>query len=432
MNWAQLDILGEWLLPDRASNLADEVGRTWMLVVAVTGLFFCIVVGAMTVFVIRYRRRGPNDVTSKVTHNTPLEIVWSVVPLALVIGFFYIGFKGFLNYDTPRSDSLVIEVEAKQWEFTFTYPNGAQDGNLYLLKDQPVRLNLHSVDVLHALYLPNFGTQRNAIPGRQTHLWFIPTVATPKRVKTDLATGTSALVAGDEGWPIFCTQYCGDGHSRMFARVFVLEKADYEAKMKELANPFVMKVDGSAVFVPYVTLGKKLYEQIGCASCHSVRPEDKESATGTGPPWAGMWKRDHEFAYSNVPGYTLKAADSDEKWEAYLNESILDPDAKLVRFHGREYHGMSNFTTQLAGSTTNDEKRRAIIDYVKSLGNTGWKAEFTPERNPDLFDAEHPKLVNAQGQGLHPESVAGVEALKKQGLMPGTASQPVPASRPGN
>jgi cytochrome c oxidase subunit II len=431
MTLMDLTILADWFLPREGSNLAHDVNRTWMLVVSVTGFFFCIVVGVMTVFVIRFRRRTPNDPTSKVTHNTTLEILWTAVPLALVLTFFYVGFRGFLNYDTPRSDSLVVSVEARQWQFSFTYPNGAQDGNLYVLKDQPVRLNMHSVDVLHALFIPNFGTQRNIIPGRETSLWFIPTqyTRTQQKVKTDLATGKTELVWEDEGWPIYCTQYCGDGHSRMFARVFVLDQEQYEAKMKELANPFVMKTkEGKKVYVPYVKLGESLYNSLGCGSCHSVKAADKDSNTGTGPPWAGLWKRDHEFSYGNVPGYTLKATDPDEKWEAYLRESILDPDAKLVRFKGRDYHGMSTFAGSLGGSSTNDEKLRSMVDYIKSLGNTGWKPEVTPEANPDLFDAEHPTLVNAQGLGLHPESLAGVEARKKTA----TQSQPASASRPGN
>jgi cytochrome c oxidase subunit II len=430
MNWAQLIILGEWMLPEQGSNLARGVDQTWKLVVTLTGLFFCIVVGVMTVFVIKFRRRGPNDVTSKVEHNTPLEILWTAIPFVIVMVFFYVGFKGFLNYNTPPSNCVVIDVEAKQWDFTFTYPNGAQDGILYLLKDQPVRLNLHSVDVLHGFYLPNFGTQRNMIPGRQTYVWLIPTVLTPQVVKTNPVTHETELES-EEGWPIFCTQYCGDGHSRMFTQVFVLTKEAYEKKMKELANPFMMTLaNGKKEFVPYVQLGKKLYTEVGCASCHSVRPEDRDSTTGTGPPWAGLWKRDHEFAYANVPGYTLKATDADEKWDAYLNESILQPDAKLVRFMGRDYHGMSNYTSQLSGSVMNEEKRRAIIDYIKSLGNTGWKPSVNPKDDPELFDADHPKLVNAQGVGVPPESVAGMEMLKTRGLPPTTGSQPAAGSQP--
>jgi len=403
----QLPILADYMLPRGASNLAHDFDRAWLLVLCITGFFFCIVVSVMTFFVIRYRRRTPHDITSKITHNTPLEILWTGIPLALVLAFFYIGFKGFLNYDTPQSDCVVIDLEARQWQFTFTYPNGAQDGNLYLVKDQPVRLNMHSLDVLHAIYLPNFRTQRNIIPGRQTFVWFIPNELTPRIVKTDPATGKSALVS-DEGWPLLCTQYCGDGHSRMFARVYVLTPEDYDAKMKELGNPFKIKQDGKTVFVPYVALGQKLYSQIGCSSCHSTN-----GTVGTGPTWQGLWKRDHEFSYSNVPGYTLKASDPDDKWEAYLTESILDPDAKLVRLNGVNYHGMSSFASQLSGNPTNDEKRRALIDYIKSLGTTGWKPDITPAQNPDLFDADNPKLLDAQGVGLHPESLAGIEARKK-------------------
>jgi cytochrome c oxidase subunit II len=429
MSLLHLPILADYLLPKGASNLAEDFDRTWLLVLTVTGIFFCIVVGAMTYFVIRYRRRGPNDVTSKVTHNTPLEIVWTGIPLALVLLFFYLGFRGFLNYDTPRSDCVVIDVTAQKWFFTFTYPNGAQDGNLYLLYGQPVRLNLHSLDVLHGIQIPNFRVQRNLVPGRQTYMWFIPTELTPKVIKTDLKTGESNLIAS-EGWPIRCTQYCGDGHSRMFAQAFVLDKADYEAKMRELANPFKKKEGDKNVFVPFETLGKSLVNQLGCGSCHSI-----DGTAAAGPTWKGLWKRDHEFSYVNEPGYTLKAGDSDEKWEAYLRESMVNPDAKLVRLNGVNYHGMTSYAAQLSGSVANDEKQRAIVAYIKSLGNTGWKPDVTPQRNPDLFDADHPKLLDAQGVGVHPESVAGVEARKKLGTMPGAAgtqSMPATGSRPGN
>ena len=379
-----LPILADFLLPHGASNLAPGVDRTWLLVLSVTGFFFCLVVAVMTVFVIRYRRRTPNDVTSNITHNTPLEILWTGIPLALVLVFFYLGFKGFLNYNTPQSDCLVIDVAAKQWSFTFTYPNGAQDGNLYLLLNEPVRLNLHSDDVLHAIYLPNFRTQRNLVPGRQTFVWFIPTELTPRIVRTDPATGKSELVA-DEGWPVLCTQYCGDGHSRMFSRVYVLTPENYDEKMKELANPFKEKKDGKTAFIPYVTLGEKLYKQIGCASCHSVN-----GSLGTGPTWKGLWKRDHEFS-SVTPNsvgadaagnYFLKATDPDDKWEAYLTESILDPDAKLVRLGGVNYRGMSSFASQLSGSTTNDEKRPPLSPISRAWARPAGSPTSLPSKTP--------------------------------------------------
>jgi cytochrome c oxidase subunit 2 len=377
-----------FLLPRQASNLAVDVDWAWNIILWVTGFFFCVVVFAMTFFVIKYRRRTPNDATSEITHNTPLEVVWTVIPLILVMGFFFVGFKGFINYDTPASQSTVIDVEARKWAFTFTYPNGAVSDALYVEVNKPVRLNLHSVDVLHALYLPAFRVQRNLIPYRQTSLWFIPTEESPRPTKSD---------AG--GFPIFCTQYCGDNHSKMFTRVHVLAKADFDAKMKELANPFKKKDEnGNDVYVPYTELGGKLWSQMGCNSCHTV-----DGKNGIGPTWKDLWKRDHTFASSDIPGYTLTAADPDQKWEEYLTESILNPGAKVVASYQNQ---MPSFAAQLSGSPSNDEKRRAIIEYIKSIGNQPYKPAVDPAADKALFDAtknpNHPESLAARAAQTQP------------------------------
>jgi cytochrome c oxidase subunit II len=410
MNVVNMHMLADFFLPDPASNLAGDVDRAWNLILLVTGFFFCVVVGAMTYFVIRYRRRTPNDETSPITHNTPLEIAWTAVPLVLVIVFFYVGFKGFVNYDTPRSDCVIVDVVGQKWSFTFTYPNGASAPNLYVVKDQPVRLNMHSIDVLHALYLPNFRTQRNLVPYRQTSIWFVPTQYTPRdEISKNPQTGKME-VAKEGGFPIYCTQYCGNGHSQMRARIYVLSQTEFDEKMKELANPFKRKEGSKSAWVPYWEVGQRLYSELGCKSCHST-----DGTAGTGPTWKGLWKRPHEFAFIQ-PGsvgvdaaghYTLGPDDSDEKWESYLRESMIDPDAKLVRFEGKDYHGMTSFAAQLSGSAANVEKSRALVEFIKSL-----KPDYgKPDATTDAYDADkHPQN--------HPESLAARQAA--------TAAQPGP------
>jgi cytochrome c oxidase subunit II len=372
------------MLPIPASNLAVDVDWAWTFILIVTTIFFFIVVGAMTIFVIKYRRRTPNDKTSEVTHNTPLEIAWTAIPLVILIGFFFIGFKGFLNYDTPLGNSIPVDVTARKWNFSFTYQNGATAPDLYVIKDVPFVMNLHSVDVLHGFYIPAFRTQRNLVPGRTTNVWFIATQYSPK-----------------EGFPIFCTQYCGQDHSRMFTFVHVLDKQAYEEKMKELANPFKEKdASGKSHYIPYVEIGKKLYQQSGCTSCHTV-----DGSKLIGPTWKGLWKSDVRFSASNVPGYTLSASDSDQKWEEYIHESILQPDAKIVEGFNNV---MPSFASQFGGDpgSAKDEELRAIITYIKSIGNTGWKPAISPETNPDLYDAD--KNPN------HPESLAAQQAAATQ------------------
>jgi cytochrome c oxidase subunit 2 len=373
-------------LPPQASNLAKDVDWAWNIILMTTTIFFLIVVFAMTFFVIRYRRRSHADETSTITHNTPLEIVWTIIPLLLVIGFFFVGFKGYINFDNPRSDAVVIDVEARKWGFTFTYPNGAVSDALYVQKDVPVRLNLHSIDVLHALYIPAFRIQRNLIPYRQTALWFVPTTYSPQPTKADPG-----------GFTAFCTQYCGDGHSKMYTRVFVLDKATFDERMKELANPFKEKQGDKNVFVQYKDLGNKLYHQMGCATCHTL-----DGKPATGPTWQGLWKRDHAFSATTPPGYTLSAGDDDAKWEEYLSESITNPGAKIVANYP---NGMPSFAAQLSGGTPdatgfrpNEEKRRALVEFIKSL-NPSYKPVASREANPELFDADKPNAV-------HPESLA--------------------------
>src|SRR5579884_2438294 len=132
------------MLPVPASNLANDVDWAWTFILITTTIFFIIVVGAILIFLVKYRRRGPMDETSTVTHNTPLEIAWTAIPLVIVMGFFYVGFRGFLNYDTPPTNAIPVNVEARKWAFTFTYQNGAQSDELFVRKDVPFVMNLTS------------------------------------------------------------------------------------------------------------------------------------------------------------------------------------------------------------------------------------------------------------------------------------------------
>lgn len=386
-------VLADFWLPEQASNLAKDVDWAWNVILWVTGAFFCIVVGAMTFFIFKYKRRTPNDQTSHITHNTPLEIVWTIVPLILVIMFFFVGFKGFINYDTPASDCVNVYSVASKWSFSFQYSNGAQAPDLYLLEGQNVKINMTSKDVLHALFLPEFRTQRNYIPYRETFIWFQPTKLSPK-----------------EGWPVYCTQYCGNGHSRMIARVYVLAKAEYDEKMNELANPFKKKnPDGTVRYVPYYKVGEQLWSE-NCKTCHSA-----DGSAGTGPTWKGLWKRPHQFSYIDPSsyggaGFTLGPGDSDEKWHEYLKESMLRPDAKLA-IGGKSASGMSSFASQFSGSEVNVEKQRALDEYIKSLGDQPYDKPDEKGTDP-AYDAL--KTPN------HPESLAAKAATQSR-----------PASGPG-
>ena len=164
-------------------------------------------------------------------------------------------------------------------------------------------LQLHSADVLHALYIPAFRIQRNAVPGRTVEMWFKPTKL--------------------GSYHAFCTQYCGNGHSLMTTEVVVLDATGYAAKLAELGNIFVDPATKKPL--PYAKVGQQLYKTTGCAQCHSV-----DGSPGQGPTWLGLYKSDVRFSVA-PKGYTLSAGDDDAKWDAYLRESILDPARRSSR-----------------------------------------------------------------------------------------------------
>jgi cytochrome c oxidase subunit 2 len=327
-----------WLEP-AASTSARRHDVVFYTVLYAATFFFLVVVGLMLTFVVLYRRRREGEDRRGPTHNTALEIVWTVIPIATVTVIFVMGFRGFLDLDTPPSDADVIELDAHQWAFSFTYPNGATSENLYLRLGRPVVVQLHSADVLHSLYIPAFRVQKNAVPGRTEQMWFQP---------TELGS-----------YYAFCTQYCGNGHSRMTAEVQVLDETAYSAKLAALSNIFVDPATKKPL--PYAEVGQKLVKSNGCGGCHTV-----DGSPGTGPTWLGLYKRDEQF--SLPPDFSLSPSDSDAAWDAYLRESILDPGAKIVKGYQPI---MSPFASQFSGSAYKEKKLTAVVEYIKSLDNNG-------------------------------------------------------------
>ena len=98
---------------------------------------------------------------------------------------------------------------ARQWSWSFEYENGKQDTVLRVPVRKPVKLLITSADVLHSLSIPAYRIKEDAVPGRETYLWFLP----------------------DElgSYDLFCTEYCGVAHSAMITKVEVMDQKDFDA-----------------------------------------------------------------------------------------------------------------------------------------------------------------------------------------------------------
>jgi cytochrome c oxidase subunit 2 len=278
-----------------------------------------VIVGAMAYFVFKYKAksRSANEVPEKSSdHSTALEVTWSVLPMFVLVAIFVWGFQGYIDLRTPPKGAMEIRATAQKWKWLFTYPGGLTDDVLHVPQGQPVRMVINAVDVLHALYIPNFRVKMDAVPGRYTDLWF------------------EATKTGD--FPIFCAEYCGTEHSGMFSHVTVHPPGGYEAWLAEQKKKLLD--------LPPEELGKLLYEKQGCSTCHSVDGTPK-----IGPTWKGLFGKEESFTNGSK-----QAVD-----ENYLRESIVDPNAKIVQGF---VPSMPTYQGKLK-----DRELDGVIAYIKSL-----------------------------------------------------------------
>jgi cytochrome c oxidase subunit 2 len=308
--------IGSFWLPRQSSTIAKEIDFAWDVVLYLDILMFIGLMGAMFYFMYRFRRRSDKDKVSLVNHNMKLEVTWTIIPTILVLALFAIGLKGYVMASVAPAESLEIRTTAEMYMWTFTYPDGTVTVNeLVVPKGRPVKLTMSSKDVLHSFFVPEFRVKQDVVPGTYTTVWF---EATEKRETV-----------------LFCTEYCGVGHSDMLAQVKVLEDADFKKWLE---------MGGTLEKLPPAELGKKLFASRSCATCHST-----DGTRIQGPTFKGLFGRTETLA----DGSTVKADDN------YIRESIYEPTKKVVQGYPAvmpTYKGLLK-----------EQDIEALIAYIKTL-----------------------------------------------------------------
>ena len=190
-----------------ASNFAKEVDFAFMFTLVVSVFFLVLITGLMIYFVVKYNRKR-NPKATNVHSNVFLEVTWTVIPTILVLIMFWYGWMGYVDMSEAPKDTLNIDVTAQMWKWTFKYENGKTTDSLYIPLDKPVKLNLHSLDVNHAFYIPKFRIKKDVYPNQQRMVWF------------------EANELGS--FDIACAEYCGLNHSYMYNKVKVMPQKEFE------------------------------------------------------------------------------------------------------------------------------------------------------------------------------------------------------------
>jgi cytochrome c oxidase subunit II len=208
------------------------------LLVVIT-LITLLVTALLVVAMVKFNARS-NPVPSKTTHNTMIEVAWTIIPVLILVGIAVPSFRLlFEQLDIPKAD-LTVKATGKQWYWSYAYPdNGkfefdslmaqdkkprmlAVDNELVVPVNKVVVVQVTGADVIHSYGVPAFGIKVDAVPGRLNETWF-------KATKTGMYYGQ-------------CSELCGRDHAFMPIAVRVVSEQDFAAwvetaKKKFASNP---------------------------------------------------------------------------------------------------------------------------------------------------------------------------------------------------
>ncbi|MBC24289.1 MAG: cytochrome c oxidase subunit II [Phycisphaerae bacterium] len=346
-------------MPEGASTIAPSIDHVFDMINWVCYFFFALVVIIMFWFMWKYRQRGRIVDAQGPTHNMALELTWTIIPIFIVAAMFFVGFKGFLNIVTPPENSYEIDVVAQKWAWEFKYPNGATSEDLYVPAGQPVKLIMSSRDVLHSLYIKDFRVKQDVIPGRYSYLWF---------------QANEPTLNDDFHW-LFCTEYCGFGHSNMNRKVYVLPEDDFAEWVVEQGQWLDKILDEDL----YFKAGPKLF--VRCVQCHSL-----DGTPGIGPSWGdhagqgNIWERtvsgETVFDDGTKLSSLIGPGKAYETPEDYLRTSMLNPGKHLVQGYGNA----------MAVQALNDRAVDALIGMMKRIDEFDANGKWLKES--ELVDQE--------------------------------------------
>jgi cytochrome c oxidase subunit 2 len=347
--------------PSTGSHQADNVHTLYDVLLIASVPMFVLVTTVVLFSVFKFRMKpGEEQKDGPPVHgNTRLEVVWTAVPAVLIVALCSYAYAVLRNNETHKAGAMTVNVTERQFAFAFSYnANGKTivSPELYLPKGQPVVFKLHSLDVIHSFFVPEFSVKLDAVPGITTTLRVTPT-----------RTGN---------YPAECTELCGAGHALMRAPVHVVTPAAFQSWVQSQranapspvgtppANANAPGIPGagsgpppstsggsttpssSPTLSPTEQAGKAVFiGASGCGTCHTL------SAAGT----TGTIGPDLD---SKVVPDAKKAG---EPLKQFIRESIVDPNKYIPP--GYQPNVMpSTFGHSLSPTQLND-----LVDFIASV-----------------------------------------------------------------
>jgi cytochrome c oxidase subunit 2 len=301
------------LHPPTASSIAADVDLLYYFLTALTLFFTALIFGTIFFFMVKFRRRSPDEVPPDTKTHLALELTWTIIPTLITGVIFVWASLLYVRNSRPPASSTEMFVVGKQWMWHIQHPEGVREiDEMHVPVGVPIKLTMTSEDVIHDFYIPAFRVKKDVMPGRYSSIWFQAT-----------EVGT---------YHLFCAQYCGTDHSQMIGWVYVMSPTDYAAWLA-----------GGTKNESMAQMGGRLFSQLGCVTCHAT------DNSGRGPSLAGIY------------GTTEKLRDGSATTvdEALIRQAIVNPNSITLPNYPPI---MPTFQGQI-----NEEQVLQLIAYIKSL-----------------------------------------------------------------
>jgi cytochrome c oxidase subunit 2 len=232
-------------LQQAATPVMENIGWFHDFLLYIITAITLFVLALLVIVMVRFNARS-NPTPSKTTHNTLLEVVWTVVPVIILVAIAVPSFRLlFFQLHIPQAD-MTIKATGKQWFWSYTYPDHggfefdslmlqdkdrkpdqprllAVDNEIVVPVNKTVRVQVTAADVIHAFAVPSFGVKIDAVPGRLNETWFRAT--------------REGVYYGQ------CSELCGKDHAFMPITVRVVSEKDFTAWIDQAKKKFARSED---------------------------------------------------------------------------------------------------------------------------------------------------------------------------------------------
>jgi cytochrome c oxidase subunit II len=329
-------------LPVDASREAGRIDFVFWFVIAICIFIFAIVAAVMAYAVIRFRVREDDFEDGPPIHgHTGLEITWTAIPFVLVTAIAIASGIVLSRNDAEAGNTVRIDVTAQQFTWTFGYPDahGATSPVLRLPEGRSVELDMRSLDVIHAFFVPEFRTNEDIVPGLVTTVH-----VTADRVGT---------------FPLICNELCGLGHSLMRSEAIVMKPAAFAAWIKQQGKTAAPAPGSTTTSTSTTTTsttpsgssaaGLSVFNGNGCSACHTL---SAAKATGKVGP--------------DLDKLVSYAQQAHQQLAAFVHESIVNPNAYVQPGYPK------NVMPQTFGTSISKTQIDALVTFlVQSAQKTG-------------------------------------------------------------